>query len=267
MMKCLTQRPTCRNFDQQQSELCKYCTPFCSRLQDFTTFFPSFYSETELTSHFPNISSQIQDPLVLLDPVCLRETLLEWLPVLERILGPVEPGSTAADDSNVDGPGEERWERDYLNSCSEQHEASSCSSGEPTESITEEKKEESPELGEKEDQCDSTEKEPDVSNGSPPEPVRVESPKPIPSDLLANLTQLAALYMELICFRNQENEQALGCTTFLRRYFFLLDQERMRRMCLLCYQEQPEVQSSFTEAMLGQKLLLKLLDHRRPTLV
>uniref|UniRef100_A0A8C9X5B7 Hermansky-Pudlak syndrome 5 protein homolog n=1 Tax=Sander lucioperca TaxID=283035 RepID=A0A8C9X5B7_SANLU len=210
--------------------------------------FHSLLVETEFTySHCPNFSAQIQDPLVLLDPVCLRETLLEWLAVLERILGPEEHGSAAAGDSNMDGPGEERW--DYLNACSEQQEESSFSSREPTESITEEKRKESPELGEKEDQCDSTEKEPKVSDGSPPDPVRVVSPKPLPSDLLSNLTQLATLYIELSCFRNQENEQALGCTTFLRSYFFLLDQERVRRMCLLCYQEQPEVQSSFTEAI------------------
>lgn len=213
--------------------------------------------------YFPNISSQIQDPLVLLDPVCLRETLLDWLPVLERVLGPAEHGSTAAGDSKEDGPGEVRWERDYLNSCSEQQEESSSTSGEPTESITEEEEKKE----EKEEQGDSTEKEPEVSDGIPPEPVRVVSPKPIPSDILANLTQLATLHTELSCFRKQGDEQALGCTGFLRRYFFLLDRERVRRMCLLCYQEQPEVQSSFTEAMLGQKLLLNSLDDVRRPLV
>ncbi|XP_028441693.1 LOW QUALITY PROTEIN: BLOC-2 complex member HPS5 [Perca flavescens] len=212
----------------------------------------------ELRSVTERAIAQIQDPLVLLDPVCLRETLLEWLAVLERILGPEEHGSAAAGDSNVEGPGEERW--DYLNACSEQQEESSFSSREPTESITEEKRKESPELGEKEDQCDSTEKKPEVSDGSPPDPVRVVSPKPLPSDLLSNLTQLATLYIELSCFRNQENEQALGCTTFLRSYFFLLDQERVRRMCLLCYQEQPEVQSSFTEAMLDLTQSSKVVE-------
>uniref|UniRef100_A0A669FC51 Hermansky-Pudlak syndrome 5 protein homolog n=1 Tax=Oreochromis niloticus TaxID=8128 RepID=A0A669FC51_ORENI len=134
-------------------------------------------------------SSQIQDPLVLLDPASLREALMEWLPVLERILG-------------------SRWDTDYLNSTKN-----------------------------------------GASNGSPAEPVRVVPPKPIPSDLLAHLSELATLYTELSCFRNQ-NEQELGCTVFLRRYFFLLDQERVRRMCLLCHQEQPEIMSSFTEAML-----------------
>lgn len=86
------------------------------------------------------------------------------------------------------------------------------------------------------------------------------SPKPVPSDLLANLTQLATLYTELSCFRKQQDEQALGCTNFLRRYFFLLDKERVRRMCLLCYEEQLEVQSSFTEAMLDLTQSSKVVE-------
>ncbi|XP_022611634.1 Hermansky-Pudlak syndrome 5 protein isoform X1 [Seriola dumerili] len=214
----------------------------------------------ELRSATERTISQIQDPLVLLDPVCLGEILLEWLPVLERILGPADLGSVAVSDANMDGPAEERWERDYLNSCSEQPEESSCSSGEAAENITEEKKEESPQIREREDQCGSTEKVSEVSNWSHPEPVRVVSPKPVPSDLLANLTQLATLYTELSCFRNQEQPQALGCTIFLRRYFYLLDQERVRKMCLLCYQEQPDVQSSFVEGMLDLTQSSKVVE-------
>ncbi|KAM3870325.1 BLOC-2 complex member HPS5 [Diretmus argenteus] len=202
----------------------------------------------ELRSATERAISQIQDPLVLLDPACLGEALLEWLPVLERILGPEDPGSADGGHSNLDGLGEERWDGEHLKACSEQSQESSCSSEEPTESVTEEKKEESPEL--KEDQ--STEKAPVVSDGNPPEPLRVGSPKPLPSDLLADLTQLATLYLELSCFPKQVGwggAGAVGGTAFLRRYFFLLDQERVRRMCLLCYQEQPEAQSSFMEAM------------------
>uniref|UniRef100_A0A668A582 Hermansky-Pudlak syndrome 5 protein homolog n=1 Tax=Myripristis murdjan TaxID=586833 RepID=A0A668A582_9TELE len=154
----------------------------------------------ELRSATERAISQIQDPLVLLEPACLRETLLEWLPVLERILGPEELGS---DNASA------------------------------------------------------------FSNGTPPQPLRVVSPRPLPSDLLADLTQLATLYLELSCFGNQDDQRgdgAVGCTTFLRQYFFLLDQERVRRMCLLCYQEQPEVQSSFIKAMLGQTLSLTSPD-------
>lgn len=178
--------------------------------------------------------------------------------MLERILGPVEL-DFAVGESNPDGPGEEKWERDYLNTSSEQQEESSSPSGEPPERVMEEKEDT---LEEKEDSCDSAEKLAEVLNGATlSEPLRFVTPEPLPSDFLANLTQLATLYTELSCFRKQENKpQGLGCTTFLRRYFFLLDQERVRRMCLLCYQEQPEVQSSFMEAMLGEKTLCKFTD-------
>ncbi|XP_074534431.1 BLOC-2 complex member HPS5 [Halichoeres trimaculatus] len=216
----------------------------------------------ELRSATERAISQIQDPWVLLDPVCLEETLQEWLPVLERILGPVEL-DFAVGEPNTDGPGEEKWERDYLNTSSEQQEeeGSPSSSGEPPESVTEEK-EDAPALEEKEDSCDSAEKLTEVLNGATlSEPLRVMAPEPLPPDLLANLTQLATLYTELSCFRKQENEQqGLGCTTFLRRYFFLLDQERVRRMCLLCHQERPEVQSSFTEAMLALTQSSKVVE-------
>lgn len=177
---------------------------------------------------------------MLLDPVCLGETLLKWLPVLERTLGPAALGLRGTDDSVTDGTGEER---DDLKLSLEQQEESSCSSGEAAEDMK-------GESGEKE--CDSTE-EPEVLNGSRPEPVQVVSPKPVPSDLMADLTHLATLYTELSCFRKHVDPKALGCTTFLCRYFFLLDQERVRRMCVLCYREQPQVQRCFIEAMLGRK--------------
>lgn len=168
--------------------------------------------------------------------------------MLERILGPVELRSAAASDANTDGPGEERRETDYLSTCSDQREGPTSSSKEPTDVA---EKKDAPKPEEKEGECEKLMLESDASNGSPPEPVRVVSPKPVPSDLLVNLTELATLYAELSCFRKQ-NKQALECTTFLRRYFFLLDQERVRRMCLLCCREQPDITSSFTEAMLGQ---------------
>ena len=248
-MNYLTQKPTCKSFGRQRSEQCKFCKTWYSGI--FFLLFSLQWSQTLTFSlYFSNIRSQVQDPLVLLDPACLGEALLEWLPVLERILGPADVESAAADDSNLDGSGEERW--DYLNLCSEQQ-------GEPSEDAKVEKKE-SPGLGE-EAQCDDQQKfdsTENVTSGSPPEPVRVASPKPVPADLLANLTELATLYTELSCFTNQI--EALRCTTFLRRYFFLLDQKRVRRMCLLCYKEQPEMKSSFTEAMIGQKPVFQSCD-------
>lgn len=184
---------------------------------------------------------------MLLDPACLTEALLDWLAALERVLGPVE--ATAAVASHVDVPGDEKWDREGLALCSEPEE-SFLPFNKIAESVTEEeKKENSDDFKGKEAQISS------VSNWAKSEPVRLEPPRPIQVDLLSDLTQLATLYAELSCFRKLLTEQGLGCTSFLRRYFFLLDQERVRRMCLLCYQEQPEVQSSFVEAMLGETLL------------
>lgn len=194
-----------------------------------------------------NIRAQIQDPSVLLDPVCLAETLLDWLPVLERVLGPGDP--------HVDGPGNDRWGGEGLTLCSEPA-GSFLASKETAEDIAEdEENENSDDLRGKEDQGLA------VSNWSPPEPVRLEPPKAVQADLLSDLTQLATLYTELSCFRKLQTQQGLGCTAFLRRYFFLLDSERVRRACLLVYQEQPELQVSFMEAMLGEKLFKYEAQH------
>ncbi|TWW75977.1 Hermansky-Pudlak syndrome 5 protein [Takifugu flavidus] len=206
----------------------------------------------ELRSATERAAAQIQDPLVLLDPASLTEALLDWLPALERILGPVE--ATAAVDSHVDVPGDEKWDGGDLASCSEPEE-SFLTFNKITENVTEEeKKENSDDFRGREDQKSS------VSNWTNPEPVRLEPPRPIQTDLLSDLTQLATLYAELSCFRKLLTEQGLGCTSFLRRYFFLLDQERVRRMCLLCYQEQPEAQRSFMEAMLDVTRSSKMVE-------
>ncbi|KAM4553534.1 BLOC-2 complex member HPS5 [Fundulus diaphanus] len=207
----------------------------------------------ELRSATEQAVSQVQDPLVVLDPVCLREALLEWLSVLERVLGPADLLSASVTDPNLDGSAEEKWEKDYLSSHTE-HQTES------TESVAVEEKE--AELGEKEVLCEKRQTSETAENVSSPEnhpePVRVASPIPLPPDLEANLTELATLHTELSCFRNQQEEP--GCSTFLRRYFFLLDQERVRRMCLLCYQQQPEMMNSFVEAMLALTQSSKVVE-------
>ncbi|KAJ3596536.1 hypothetical protein NHX12_002942 [Muraenolepis orangiensis] len=212
-----------------------------------------------------DVSSQIQDPFVLMDPATLSEVLLEWLRVLERVLGVEEPASTGEGlrDEDEDRPREELWKSGSLEE-QQQLESLCSSSGEPTEHVADEH----PELPEKEQQGEGdsgthesgeeAEKvvveentgEAENTCHGPTEPVRVEPPLPLPSDLLGDLTQLATLYLELSCFRRQVAEQgALEVGGFLRRYFFLLDTERVRHMCLLCHGDRPEVQRSFIEAM------------------
>jgi len=214
-----------------------------------------------------------------MDPAALRGVLLEWLQVLEQVLGVEEPGSTSGGHRHEAGPREERWRRESL----QQQESLCCSSsGEHTEPIAEEhpdlpEKENqgegdkvAPEFGEDKEEKKEEEKAGAVENTclGTPEPIRVEPPTPLPSELLGDLTPLATLYLEMSCFRREEEEEeeeeehveaeeeglrVLGVAGFLRRYFFLLDAERVRRTCLLCHKERPEVQSAFIEAMQGQK--------------
>uniref|UniRef100_A0A673MFG2 Hermansky-Pudlak syndrome 5 protein homolog n=1 Tax=Sinocyclocheilus rhinocerous TaxID=307959 RepID=A0A673MFG2_9TELE len=130
-------------------------------------------------------ASQIQDPMVLLDPVCLSDVLQEWAPVLERVLGP------------------------------EDHTR-------PTEITTQEEK---------------TLEEEEL----------LFSPKHLPPDLQADLSQLACLYVEMGCPGRGGIESVC---VFLRRYFFLLDQERVRKMCMLRYREHREVMKAYIAGML-----------------
>ncbi|XP_061891926.1 Hermansky-Pudlak syndrome 5 protein isoform X2 [Entelurus aequoreus] len=170
----------------------------------------------ELQSATERAISQSQDPLMLLDPDVLVETLQEWLKVLERVFGPAELVESAAGGPSDVDPAEE------------------CERGGAAENL--------PQV-ERDSLLTSESKTP------PPESIRVVSPKPVPPDLLAHLTQLATLYTEVSCFRKQADEQTLSCTTFMRRYFFLLDQQRVRNMCLM--QEKQEVYASFIEAMIA----------------
>uniref|UniRef100_A0A8C1T0E3 Hermansky-Pudlak syndrome 5 protein homolog n=1 Tax=Cyprinus carpio TaxID=7962 RepID=A0A8C1T0E3_CYPCA len=85
------------------------------------------------------------------------------------------------------------------------------------------------------------------------------SPKPLPPDLQADLSQLACLYLEMGCPGRGGIESVC---VFLRRYFFLLDQERVRKMCMLRYREHREVMKAYIAGMLGNDLLKSLRSLR-----
>ncbi|XP_077566552.1 BLOC-2 complex member HPS5 [Stigmatopora nigra] len=182
----------------------------------------------ELQSATEQAMSQMQDPLLLLDPDFMGGTLQIWLKTLEQVLGPAAVPSD---------PDRDAWEPLLHTQKPEEG---------PPESIPQENA----------DNHLPSETETTVSE----EAVRLVPPKALPSDLLADLTQLATFYTELSCFREPEVVQELSCTTFMRRYFFLLDQERIRRLCLLCCQKHLDVQSSFIQAMLGVTQSSKVVE-------
>uniref|UniRef100_A0A8C1BMD1 Hermansky-Pudlak syndrome 5 protein homolog n=1 Tax=Cyprinus carpio carpio TaxID=630221 RepID=A0A8C1BMD1_CYPCA len=165
--------------------------------------------------------SEIQDPMVLLDPVCLSDVLREWAPVLERVLGPED--HTRPTETHEEKPLEEEEIVSSMSCCVVvQPDIYSANLDEPAATLTEE-----------EDHGESTpcSTAPVRALSSPlanhVELIQLFSPKPLPTDLQADLSQLACLYLEMGCPGRGGIESVC---VFLRRYFFLLDQERVRKM-------------------------------------
>lgn len=186
-------------------------------------------------------SSQIQNPMVLLDPVCLSDVLQDWAPVLERVLGP--------EDYTLPREITPLEEEELVSSMS-------CCVGVQPEILTAPSTnlDESATLTEEEDlgetiPCSTA----PVRASFPPlanhvELIQLFSPKPLPPDLQADLSQLACLYLEMGCPGRGGVESVC---VFLRRFFFLLDQERVRKMCMLRYREHREVLKAYIAGMLG----------------
>ncbi|KAJ8248884.1 hypothetical protein GJAV_G00228820 [Gymnothorax javanicus] len=179
--------------------------------------------------------AQIQDPVVLLDPACLAEVLQEWLPVLERVLGPQDHPSA---DRNSSGPENipEPW-------CEMERPDHSSTAPEPVPDGHEEAAPKRDDAG--------GESFPRTlgSDGVLRDPIRVSPPRPLPAALLADLSQLACLSLDLGCFHGYTSCE-VGACSFLRRYFFLLDPERVQRACMFRYRDQPEVLEAFISCLL-----------------
>uniref|UniRef100_A0A8C2K4Q7 Hermansky-Pudlak syndrome 5 protein homolog n=1 Tax=Cyprinus carpio TaxID=7962 RepID=A0A8C2K4Q7_CYPCA len=177
----------------------------------------------ELKAATKKAISQIQDPMVLLDPVCLSDVLREWAPVLERVLGPEDHTRPTETTTQEEKPLEEEELVSSMSCCVVvQPDIYSANLDEPAATLTEE-----------EDHGESTpcSTAPVRALSSPlanhVELIQLFSPKPLPPDLQADLSQLACLYLEMGCPSRGGIESVC---VFLRRYFFLLDQERVRKM-------------------------------------
>ncbi|KAL7867731.1 hypothetical protein SRHO_G00091150 [Serrasalmus rhombeus] len=182
---------------------------------------------------------QIQDPLVLLEPGCLTEVLLEWVPVLERVLGP---------EDHVDREGDNR-EKKSLEMEDEDADTQSCSTFSQSDSA-------------EQDHTSALQKGESLTDNRlssvPPAPVfsspltaQVKLIQPhLPSDLQDNLTQLACLYLDMGCPGGAGDGGVEKVCVFLQTFFFLLDKERVRRMCMLRYREQPDVLKAYIAGMM-----------------
>ncbi|XP_056595865.1 Hermansky-Pudlak syndrome 5 protein isoform X2 [Triplophysa dalaica] len=195
-------------------------------------------------------TSQIHDPLVLLDPVALGEVLGEWALVLERVLGPEDPGRPRDTDNHGTEEKEQTLEDEGVLSS-----VSCCIVVQPesllapptdtdqSSTFTEDH------FGESGPCLMAPVRSPFTPFTNPVELIQLFSPKPLPPDLHADLSQLACLYLELDC-PGRWRRDGEGVCVFLRRYFFLLDQERVRNMCTLRYGQQPDVRKSYIAGMM-----------------
>uniref|UniRef100_A0A4W4GN77 Hermansky-Pudlak syndrome 5 protein homolog n=1 Tax=Electrophorus electricus TaxID=8005 RepID=A0A4W4GN77_ELEEL len=203
----------------------------------------------------PPCSLQIQDPSVLLDPACLEKVLLEWVPVLKTTLAPEDQISTERKDEK------KGVEKRILEMKERDTETQPSQATLPESDSAVGSREEADHFSTHMEGAGITE-----NNLSQPLHVAVSTPlvatvklqQPLPSDLQNDLSRLACLYMELGCPGGSE-ELSIGVSgglervcVFLRRFFFLMDQDRVRRMCTMRYREQPDVLKAFISGMLGE---------------
>uniref|UniRef100_A0A8B9K141 Hermansky-Pudlak syndrome 5 protein homolog n=1 Tax=Astyanax mexicanus TaxID=7994 RepID=A0A8B9K141_ASTMX len=205
----------------------------------------------ELKSTTEKAISQIQDPQVLLDPSCLTEVLLEWVPVLERVLGPEEH-------AGIEKENEEKKNEKKIIEPEDENADTQSSSAVPQSdnevgSLTDKDHSSSLMKGEALTERKLSSTPPPVELSPPlPAPVKLIH-RPLPPELQEHLSQLACLYLDLGCPSGAGDGVESGVEdvcAFLQRYFFLLDQERVRRMCMLRYREQPEVLKAYIAGML-----------------
>lgn len=177
----------------------------------------------------------------------MTEVLQKWVPVLYRVLGPQDPASGERED----GETEERKKSlemgdddpDSQFSFAVPHDDSGVgfqSESEHASNLDEEERLTESNIGSTALLA--------VSSVAVVAPVEFT----LPSDLQGDLSQLACLYLDLGCPGGAgDGETERGCE-FLRRFFFLLDKERVRKMCTLRYREQPDVLKTYVACMLGE---------------
>lgn len=199
----------------------------------------------------PPCSLQIQDPVVLLDPKCLTEVLLEWVPTLEKILGPED--STSRDIENR----EIKEEKKSLEMEDSDPVSQTCSDVPRDDSGIglQSESEHISNLGEEESLTDSN-----ISSTALVAVPLVAIVAPVdytlPSDLHDDLSQLACLYLDLGCPGGAGDGGVERVCVFLQRFFFLLDKERVMKMCTLRYRDQSDILHTYITCMLGEYFLV-----------
>lgn len=175
----------------------------------------------------------------------MTEVLLEWVPILERVLGPENPTSRERDNGEI----KEEEKKKSLEMEDDDPDRQPCSADHGVGCQTE--SEHTSNLVEEESLTDSTLSSTALFAESS---VAIVAPVAytLPLDLLDDLSQLACLYLDLGCPGGAGDGELERVCVFLRRFFFLLDKERVRKMCTLRFREQPDVLNTYVACMLGE---------------
>ncbi|KAM7164126.1 BLOC-2 complex member HPS5 isoform 3-T3 [Macrochelys suwanniensis] len=213
--------------------------------------------------------NKMQDPLILLEPQCLRGVLQEWCLYLEETFGFKEPSFSddclsIKKDKNV--LAEEQSEVLEENIELDQHSEDHVGKGQTDalQGITGQDQATEAHFGTEVCENDAN------SKGAPDHVFQVYPPCLITRDILKDLVELTTLCFELNVFScengnaEESAEQDLQLTMswvlacrFIKDYFFLLDLKRLRRCITINYTGSPSVWETYIEG-------LKELTHASP---
>ncbi|XP_068004376.1 BLOC-2 complex member HPS5 isoform X1 [Melanerpes formicivorus] len=192
--------------------------------------------------------AKLQDPLVLLEPECLRRVLQEWLVCLEESFGSKEHSASSVKTIKAACAEDQRAVLDQLD----------LADGEPGD------KEQSSTL----EHCTDKENTDGacVSNtmceesaglkGPLEQCFQVSAPCVVAPDMQKDLTELATLCFELRVFAGQSSDgclplaawSTLACR-FMQSYFFLLDLKRLKQCIITLYTASPEVWETYVAGL------------------
>ncbi|XP_015272770.1 PREDICTED: Hermansky-Pudlak syndrome 5 protein [Gekko japonicus] len=221
--------------------------------------------------------ARLQDPLILLEPYCLREVLLHWIPFLEDAFGIKVPSVSEDSSYKTDGESplhpevqqilEENVGTDSDLTEEEQRPVSRSSNG--NDSVNSKQggtldgntKEGSSSVNQT---ATMLYQKNDRREGAFSQPFQIVSPCFIEQDMKKDLVELTTLCFELKVYEhlqvNQEQSVqpdascALTCQ-FIKDYFFLLDLERLKQCIIISHSSHPQIWETYIEGL--KELTLK----------
>ncbi|XP_053128529.1 BLOC-2 complex member HPS5 [Hemicordylus capensis] len=218
--------------------------------------------------------TRLQDPLVLLQPQCLREVLLDWLPFLEEAFG-FKAASISNDDSSQSSVPLQPEEHQIFEANLEMDQCSKLVDKEerPVLRMNNENscvnKEEGNVLEENAESARNNQtdkilcKKPASSETAFNQSLRINPPCLIAQDIQKDLVELTTLCFELNVYKcseindeqsvhpeasSAETSSALACK-FIKDYFFLLDLERLKKCIITCHSNHPSVWETYVEGL------------------